>query len=228
MKRLINIEEIKEMTKGMPVGKKLQYIWQYYWIPICAVVLAVFMAFYLGYHAFFTVKDYWLFLLITNTRENVGNDSELWGEYVSYTGYDLKEKKVEFNNNSFFDASTKGGTNNNYYQAFAAYVESKTLDAVIGSRDSMVKIGESGRFLDLDDEKCQNIKEKYEERFIYCVPADEDYEKDLVPIAIDLTDSRLMTEYHVYGEGESCVLAIGAYAQHPDAVEQFLDMILEE
>ncbi len=228
MKRFINIEEIKEVTKDMSAIKKLQYIWQYYWIPISAVAFAVFMALYLGYHTFFTVKDNWFFLLITNTRENVGNDSQLWKDYAEFTGYDTREKKIDFNNNSYFDASTTGGMNNNYYQAFVAFVESKKLDAAIGGKDSMLAIGASGRFLDLDLEACQSIKEKYEDRFLYCTPLDEEYGKDFVPVAIDLTDSKLMTKYHVYAKGESCVLAISAYAPHMEAIEKFLDMVIEE
>ncbi len=226
MKQFFNIKEIKEVIKDMPTGKKIQYIWQYYWIPICAVAFALFMALYLGYHTFFTVKDNWVFILFTNTKEDVGNDSPLWEEYVEYSGYDIKKKKVEFNNNSFFDAAKKGGTNNSYFQAFVAYVESKTLDAVVGSEESLLAIGSSGRFMDLENDACKGIREKYEDRFIYCKPLDEDYEKELVPVAIDLSDTKLMTEYHIYQEGESCVLSIGAYAQHIDAVELFLDMLL--
>jgi hypothetical protein len=35
-----------------------------------------------------------------------------------------------------------------------------------------------------------------------------------------------MTKYNIYPD--NCVLGIGAYAEHLDAVEMFLDYILEE
>lgn len=228
MNMFIDFKEINSVIKDMPTKKKLEYIWHYYWIWICSVIFVIAMTLYLGYHIFFTVGDNWLFLLITNTRESVGNESDLWEEYVHYSGYDIQKKNVDFNNNSFFDASSAGGSNNNYYQAFIAFLDSKTLDAVIGNRESMLAVGESGRFMDLDQDVCSAIKAKYGDRFIYCTPADDDYGKHEVPVAIDLCDSRLMTEYHVYAENESCVLCINAYAPHMDAIELFLDMVLEE
>jgi hypothetical protein len=57
-------------------------------------------------------------------------------------------------------------------------------------------------------------------------PYDEEYGEDQVPVGIDISDSILMTKYNLYPD--SCALGIGAYSEHLDAVEQFLDYIFEE
>jgi hypothetical protein len=156
----------------------------------------------------------------------VGDDSELWKGYVEYTGYDTTVKNVEFNNLSYFDCALNNQTGNEYYEMFVAHVEAGTLDAVTMEKESLVALGSSGRLIDLNDEKCASIMEKYGDRLVYCEPYDEEYELDMVPVGIDISDSILMTEYNLYPD--SCVLGIGAQAQHLDAVEKFLDYILEE
>ena len=61
---------------------------------------------------------------------------------------------------------------------------------------------------------------------MYCIPYDEEYSTEPVPVGIDLSDSSLVTKYHIYED--DCVLGISAYTQRLDAVEQFLAFVLEE
>lgn len=129
---------------------------------------------------------------------------------------------------SFFDPAAGNVTGNEYYEMFVAHVEAGTLDAVTMEKESLVALGSSGRLIDLHDERCASILEKYGDRLVYCEPYDETYQEEygeaLVPVGIDISDSILMTKYHIYPD--SCVLGIGAYAQHSDAVELFLDYVL--
>jgi hypothetical protein len=67
--------------------------------------------------------------------------------------------------------------------------------------------------------------EMYGDRLIYAVPLDEEYSADSVPIGIDLTDSRLLTEYHIYGD--SCAVGLSANCPHMDAVLMFLSFAME-
>lgn len=202
---------------------KLEYIWQYYYLWIIGIVAGVFFLIFCINRFFFTVKDNWFYITFNNTYAEVGNDSDLWDGYVDYTGYDLKEKNVVFNNSSYFDYK-EGVTGNSYFESFVAYTEGGTLDAITMEADSLTALGESGRLMDLDSEACAAIKEKYGDRFLYCEPYDEDYGSDLVAVGIDISDSILMTEYKIYPD--SCALGIGAGSGHLEAVEAFLDYIL--
>lgn len=204
---------------------KTQYIWQYYYLWIIGIIAAVCFIIFAVQRFFFHVNDNWFYIMFNNTYAEVGDHSELWKGYVDYTGYDLKEKNVVFNNSSYFDYK-EGVTGNSYFEAFVAYTEGGTLDAITMEADSLTALGESGRLIDLNSECCRSIKEKYGDRFLYCNPNDEEYSTDSVPVGIDISDSVLISKYHVYPE--SCALGIGAGSSHLDAVEAFLDYIYME
>ena len=67
---------------------------------------------------------------------------------------------------------------------------------------------------------------KYEDRLIYAVPLDEEYSTEPVPIGIDLSDSALISKYHIYSD--SCAVGVSANCPHMDAVLKFLAFVLED
>ena len=219
----------KERMKHLNRKDKARYILHYYWLWFGALLGAVILAVYLIWHIFFTVKEYWFYGVFVNLLDqNIAADSDFYDGFVSYGDYDLSEKNVVFNTSTYFDATQSGGTNNSYFQAFVAMIESGDLDTCVMEKDNLIKIGESGRLLDLSSEKAEEFFEKYESRLIYCTPFDTEYSKGQVPVGIDISDSILMTEYHLYDQEDGCALGIGAYASNLDAVETFLDYIKVE
>lgn len=221
-----NFEKEREKIAGIHGRKaKAEYIWDYYKLWIIGILAAVIFTVFFIQRFFFAVTDNWIYIMFTNTYADVGRGSEFWQDYVDRMGFDLDEKNVVFNNSSYFDYS-KNVTGNSYFESFTAYTEGGTLDAVTMEKDSLTALGRSGRLLDLDSEKCAGIKEKYGDRFLYSEPFDEEYGDGPVPVGIDISDSVLMTEYHIYTD--TCALGIGAYSEHVDEVEAFLDYIYGE
>ena len=79
--------------------------------------------------------------------------------------------------------------------------------------------------LDLGSEECSAIREKYSDRLVYCTPYDEEYSEEQVPVGIDLSDSLLISKYHLYPS--DCVLGISAYTGRLESAEMFLDFVLQ-
>ena len=209
-------------TKG-----KLAYVLHYYWLWILGIGGGIFLLFYILFHAFFTVKDYWFYGIFANTMADGGNGSALWRDFVVYAGYNPGIKKVEMNARSYFDPSVQGGTNNSYYQMFVAVTEAKDLDVLVMGTEGLQAVGSSGRLLDLNDEKAASVLEKYEDRIIWCDPYNEEYSVEPVPVGIDISDSLLVTKYHLYDEDEEIALGLGAYTLRPESAETFLEFILQ-
>lgn len=217
----------KEKISGLSSWKaKAEYIWQYYKLWIIGIVCAVLFIGMTAYQMMTGLSENWFYITFTNTYAEVGTNSSLWDGFVDYSGYDVSQKNVIFNNTAYFDCAKNQSVGNTYYEAFIAYTDSGTLDAVTMEEESLVALGASGRLLDLSREECVSIMEKYGDRLVYCEPYDKDYSTDPVPVGIDISDSSLMTKYHLYTD--SCVLGIGVKSQHIDAVETFLDYIFEE
>lgn len=206
---------------------KLRYIWQYYYLWIIGIVCAVLFTGYVVYHYMTAVTEQGFYITLVNTREQVGNGSELYQGFVEYSGIDPKEKIVEFNDNSYFQYTEGRAMGNTYYNQFVAMTDAGTLDAVVMDPVELTALGASGRLLDLDRDECASIKAKYGDRFLYCVPYDEEYAGQEIAVAIEVSDSALITKYRLYPE-KTCAIAIGAQTQHIEAVEQFLDYIFEE
>ena len=224
MQHWLNAE--KNKMKDMTVRQKISYILTYYWLWIVGILTALFLMVFFINRMFFSIKDFWFYGMFANTMENGGNESDLWYDFVDYADFDTTQKKVEMNSRTFFDPTVSGGTNNSYYQAFVALVESGDLDVVVMGTEALRGTGSSGRLLDLNDEKCAGVMGKYSDRIITCIPYDEEYSEEPVPVGIDVSDSLLCTKYHLY-EGD-CALGISAYTDRIESVETFLDFLFSE
>ena len=214
----------KEKLREKTPAQKADYIIRYYWIWILAIGFGIYFTCFAVYRMNFVPHENWLYGIFANTMGPGGNRSELWYDFADYAGFDLNEKNLEFVASSWFDPSKTGGTNNSYFQSFVAVTEAGTLDFVTMEEEGLRAIGSSGRLLDLNADSCKSIREKYEDRFVYCIPYDEAYSTEEVPVGIDLSDSLLVTKYGLYDE--SCVLGIGAYSGNLENVELFLEFAL--
>ena len=212
-------EKIKEISG---TGKKIEYIWDYYKLWIIGIVFFIWFVTFAVRQYTTNLRDYRCFMIFANTYADAGDHSKLWEDYIEYAGIDLREEAVRFDANSYFDY-LKGVTGNSYFEAFVAYADSGTLDAIVMGSDSLTALGRTGRLLDLNSEACASIRAKYGDRFLYAVPIDTEYSIEEVPVSIDISDSRLVSEYGIYSE--PCAIGIGALSKNVEAVEQCLDFL---
>ena len=220
--------EEKEKIKSLPTLKeKARYIWMYFWIPIVAIVFVLAFGTFLAVRIATNIPDNWLMVTFSNTYAKVGTGSDLWKDFTDYAGYDLTEKKVEFNDSSYFDYTKDQAKGNAYYNAFVTLADAGELDAITMEPASLAALGQSGRLFDLNDERLASLKEKYADRFIYYTPLDEnDEELEPIPVGIDISDSVLVTKYHVYQDG--CAIGVGAHSENIKEIGDFLSFILGE
>lgn len=213
----------KEKISCLSRGKRLEYIWQYYKLWIIGAVSGILLIIYLGVSIRNNGKDDRFFGLFVNTFAEIGENSEFWKGYVEYGNFDTKKENVIFNTNSYFDPKKENYSE--YYSAFVAYVDSCALDVVTMTKEDLEALGSRGRLMDLSDtELAGNLAEKYADRLIYATPIDEEYSKEPIPIGIDLSDTCLMTKYHIYTD--TCALGISALTSHIDAAELFVDYVI--
>lgn len=219
--------EEKEKLKRLPFKEKIRYIWTYFWIPIVAILFVLIFGTFLIVRISTNIPDNWLMVTFANTTAQAGTGSQLWEDFTEHTGYDLKQKKVEFNAESYFDYLKDQAKGNAYYNAFVTLADVGELDAITMESASLAALGQSGRLFDLNDEKCANLKAKYADRFVYYTPTDENgKELDPIPVGIDISDSLLVTKYHLYVD--SCALGVGAHSENIKEVGDFLSFVLGE
>lgn len=219
------IGDLRKNTEGMSRRERAEYVLTYYWLPIGGVLFGIAFAVYFFSHLLFGIRENWIYVTFVNVLEADDGVTALRDDFTDYAGYDLREKNIVFNANSYFDATTIQGTNNNYFQAFVATVEAGDLDAVVGGAENIEAIGSAGRLKDFSSDEMRELFGEYADRFVFCKPNNEGYSAEEVPVGIDISDSRIVTDYRIY-TGD-CVLGVGAYTENVDEVLRFLDYIYE-
>lgn len=219
-------QERKKIQEIPSNKQKATYIWTYYKLWIIGLVCAVWFLCFVVIQLTTGITENWIYMVFVGTNAEVGNGSDFWQGYLDATGYDTKQKNVQFDNQVYFDFARDRGHGNTYYEAFVAYADSGTLDAAVMQTDSLTLLGETGRLMDLNDPRCASIVEQYGDKLLYATPIDTEYSSEPVPVGIDISDSILMTEEHIYAE--TCALGISANSTHIEAVEQFLHYIYQE
>ena len=217
--------EERAKIKALPFKEKIQYIWMYFKIPIIVALFVIGFGTFLIVRIATNIPDNWLTVTFANTTARAGTGSEIWKDFTEYAGYDLKQKKVEFNAESYFDYLQNQARGNAYYNAFVSLADAGEIDAITMSKDSLAALGQSGRLFDLNDEACASLKEKYADRFIYYTPVNDEEHTAPIPVGIDVSDSLLVTKYKVYSG--DCALGVGAHSENIKEIEDFLRFILE-
>ncbi|MBR6088589.1 MAG: hypothetical protein IKP86_01555 [Anaerolineaceae bacterium] len=220
------LREEREKLGRMSVRQGIKYIWQYYSLFIIGAIAAVWFLVYFITHLIAGAPEYWLYASFANSTASIGKQSRIWRDFVEYSGYDTKEKNVEFSGNMYFDYNRNQARGNEYYNSFIALVDSGTLDLITMFPEQLAPLGESGRLMNWDLEQCAALREQYAGRLIYYVPPEDAEETEPVPVGIDISDSLLVTEYGIYPE--TAALGIAVQSTRLDAVEKFLDFIMSK
>ncbi|MGI6006189.1 MAG: hypothetical protein ACOX8E_01695 [Ruminococcus sp.] len=220
------LEQEKNKLKGLSRRKKLEYVWQYYKLWLIGGAALLFLCVYFAIHLVNANRETYLYVGFVNTYAEVENGSGFWKKYIADAGVDTGKVNVIFDKEIFFDMTKGDVTGNHYYEKLVVLIDSQTLDAVVMEPDNLKELGANGRLMDLNNEKTAFLMEKYKDKLITTVVEEEDGTIRNVPVGIDLSDSILMTEEKIYTEG--CALGISSQIKHVDAVEEFLEYLLQE
>lgn len=213
----------REKLSGAPTKEVALYIWDYYRIPIIALLALLAFAGYALYVQVTVPEDIWFYACFANTYENYGQGSNFYTGLADYAGYDLKEKQLIINCSIYCNPS-KYSIGNTYYQSLVTLIDAGALDVVVMGREDIEALGSTGRLLDLSSEKGEGLAERWRDRLTYVTPSDTaTFGDEPLPVGIDLTGSRVVGEYAAYA-GDAW-LGVSANARHVDRVQVFLDYL---
>lgn len=217
------LEEERAKLSRMTLSQGISYIWQYFSIFIIGFIALVCLIVYGVTHYLAGAPDYQIYAVFANSTAGSGAFSRMREDFVESFGLETEGKRVEFAANMYFDYNRNQARGNEYYNSFVALTDSGTLDLITMFPEQLAPLGQSGRLLSLDLERCAELREKYEDRLIWYEPPEYEEETESVPIGFDISDSLLVSKYGVYPE--TAALGIGAGTTRLDAVAQFLEFI---
>jgi hypothetical protein len=167
-------------------------------------------------------RENYVYILYVNTFAQLGEQSDFWNGYVEQSKANPKTQNIIFDTENYFDMTQKSVMGNHYFEKMIVLIDSGTMDAIVMEPEQLSLLGESGRLIDLNDQKTQRLLERYVDRLITISYTDETGTRD-IPIGIDLSGSLLTAEAYT-----QCAIGLSATVQHTDAVVEFLDYVLEE
>lgn len=209
----------REKLAPMTWGERGSYLWMYYKLYFLALAVLLLVGGTTVVHLATTPADNWFFAAMVNTTTDLGQGSDFYQGFAQYAGYDLKEKNLLIEDSIYCQPGeqTMGST---YYELLVSYLDSGTLDVAVMGQEDLVALGETGRLMDLENERTQALAAAYPDRLVYCTSQ----EGEEIPVGIDLSDTPLGREAY----GGDCVLGVSAQPAHPDQVAVFLAYLLEE
>ena len=219
------LEEERAKLSRMTLSQGIRYIWQYFYIFILGFIGLVCLIVYGITHFLAGAPDYQIYAVFANSTAGSGTFSRMRQDFGDTFGPEADGKRVEFSNNMFFDYNRNQARGNEYYNSFIALTDSGMLDLITMFPEQLAPLGQSGRLLDLNTERCAGLREKFADRLIWYEPPEYEEETEPVPVGFDVSDSLLVTKYGIYPE--TAALGIGAETTRLEAVEQFLGFILQ-
>lgn len=199
--------------------KKIDHIWTYYKIPILAFIIAVIL---ISYFVFLGGKDKVAVILhvsFVNYYDDLSEKSEFYKGFIDAYPVDEMEQKVEFDAYNFFDLGKKSEYNNSYYQKIVAYLEAGTTDAIVCEYDNLMGIAQSGRLIDLQDERVIELYEQYKEHVVYITVDGIE-----IPVGIDISKNEELSGERGYAN--SVYIGISSNVKHIEQIKNFLEYLL--
>lgn len=220
------LDEERGKLSRMTFSAGIRYIWQYYWIFIVGFIGLIWLIVYAVTHFLSGTPEYRIYAVFANSTAVSRSFSQMQEDFSVFGGFDPDEKRIEFSGNMYFDYNRNQARGNEYYESFVALTDSGTLDLITMFPEQLAPLGQSGRLLDWDLERCAELREKYADRLIWYQPPEGEEDTEPVPVGIDISDSLLVSKYGIYPE--RAALGIGAGTTRLDAIEKFLEFIFDE
>ena len=84
-------------------------------------------------------------------------------------------------------------TGNHYYEKAVVLIDSGTVDAIVMETENLALLGQSGRLIDLQDDRTRALAEQYADRLITVTHTDEAGHTRDIPVGLAISDSTLVS-----------------------------------
>ena len=217
--------EKKTDFKALSGKAKVQYIWDYYKLPIFASIFCIAAAASLIHH-YVTYREPVLNVLMINSISGPMTTEDGFDEFLDAYGYDKEEFPVSLYGSLYFPEDTQSAAAADSYQNYeilATMIAAGDNDIFFGTGDTFLSYAEQGALMDLSKVLSPEMFEKYEDSMIYSTNSGE---SDPYPCAIEIKDNSWLKRSGYY-DG-SCYFGILFRSENTTAATQFAEFLLSQ
>lgn len=213
--------EQKTPFKELSFGQKLQYIWDYYKIPIIAVIIVIAVAASF-IHDITSQKNTILSVVCVNASGGADTDSDsLFGDFLESNGYDLSKDEISVNTNINISLDSNGLDYQNM-AVLAAHFSAHDYNICFMDDKTFDHYAESESFCDLRDYLDDATIEKYNASLAYMTS--ESGEKIPVGIRLSADTNSWLADSGLY---DSCTFGICYDGSNKKLIQKISGYILQ-
>ena len=213
--------EQKTPFKELTFSRKIQYIWDYYKIPIFLVIIVIIAvtAFIRGRLA---QKNTVLSILCVNVENSTteDNDTDIFNDFLTDNGYDLSKDEIVLNKNICVDVD-KNGLDYQNMSVLTAYFASNEYDKCFMDDKTFDYYAKNVCFEDISKYLDKTVLEKYKDCLTYVTIDGKEY-----PCGIRLyaDDNKFVKDSGLY---TSCTVGVCSGTSHDAMVKKLCGYILQ-
>ena len=215
------MREERETLQGMPLKKKLGYIWDYYKAVIGAAVVLVFILFIIAQAVKGAGKTIVFSAALINAEKAGGVEvPELGRDFAEYIKIDEKKEEVSFDD-SYLMNPEQGDTITMAAQTkLMAAIQAEMVDVMVMREEVYKSYLASGAFMPLEEALDEEFLEQHKDMLVFGTVESDAGEK---AYALKFEKNEKLRD--VCGKG-TIYFAVTARAVHLENVEKFVDYLL--
>lgn len=217
--------EQKTPFRELTPKAKLQYIWDYYKLPIGGALLL--LALLIGViHHYMTYRDPVLTLTLVNCNVDVDEASirSSFDDFMAENNYNPDKQEVAFNKSLFLDMSNPQGATAQDLMSLDVMAGAQGVSAIFSDPDNFSGLAERSYFLDITDFLSNEAAEQYKDDLVYATD-EETNETYAAGIRLSKDNCSWLKETGAY---ETCIVGICYDSDHVDAQKALLCYLLGE
>lgn len=205
---------------------KLQYIWDYYKLPIGGVlILLAILISVIHYYA--TYKDPVLTLMLVNSSIDAEDTTiqHSFDSFMEENNYNPARQEVAFSKNLFLDMSNPQGPTGQTLVSLDVMTGGRGISAIFSDPDNFDGLAERSYFLDITDYLTDEQIREHQDDLVYTADTDTN-ERYAAGIRLTKEKCKWLQDTGAY---EECVVGICYDSNnHPDAQKALLTYLLGE
>ena len=215
------IMEQKTPFKELTFSQKIQYIWDYYKIPIFLVIIGI-IAVTSFIHGRLAQKNTVLSVLCVNVENSTTEDSgaDIFNDFLTDNGYDLSKDEIALDKNICVNVD-KNGLDYQNMAVLTAYFASNEYDICFMDDKTFDYYAKNVCFEDISKYLDKAVLEKYKDKLTYATIDGTEY-----PCGIRLSadDNEFVKASGLYS---SCTVGVCCDSSHDAMVKKLCGYILQ-
>ena len=207
-------ERSKEVYHTLPLGKKIQYIVQYYRVVLILIAAGIAILIWAIYKILHPDPTSLLEVTLVEAATPLGDEADVFDRFFEENGYNAEEEEISV---TVMDSTTYTS------QLLMARLMTGEIDLLAGDEDTAEMLVEGEGLLELEELLPDDVLEEYADSLYYAEDPETGEEH---AYAVLLPEGNVLVQDGYYAD--AVYVGIAYTAEHPEMAEMMIEYLLEQ